>query len=71
MTVYKMDTPNITQKQFKRKLIFIFVWLYVGYESLANDPEVDIVYVGAIHPAHLEICKLMFNAGKHILCEKV
>jgi predicted dehydrogenase len=32
---------------------------------------VDVVYIGAIHPAHLEICKIMFNAGKHILCEKV
>jgi hypothetical protein len=25
MTVYKMGTPNITQKQFKRKLINVFV----------------------------------------------
>ena len=44
---------------------------FLGYEALANDPEVEVVYVGAIHPAHLEICRLMFNAGKHILCEKV
>jgi predicted dehydrogenase len=44
---------------------------FSGYESLANDADVEVVYVGAIHPAHLEICKLMLNAGKHILCEKV
>jgi len=43
---------------------------FSGYESLANDADVEVVYVGAIHPAHLEICKLMLNAGKHILCEK-
>jgi len=49
---------------------FFFFWLK-GYESLANDPEVEVVYIGAIHPAHLEICRMMFNAGKHILCEKV
>lgn len=43
---------------------------YGGYGDLANDPEVEVVYVGAINPAHLEICKLMLNSGKHVLCEK-
>ena len=44
---------------------------YLGYESLAQDADVEVVYVGAIHPSHLEICKMMLNAGKHLLCEKV
>lgn len=30
----------------------------------------EVVYVGSIHPAHLSICTLMLNHGKHILCEK-
>lgn len=31
---------------------------------------VDIVYVGSINTAHVEHCKMMLNAGKHVLCEK-
>lgn len=43
---------------------------YGGYEKLAADSEIDIVYIGAINPAHLEISLMMLDAGKHILCEK-
>lgn len=43
---------------------------YEGYEALAQDPDIEVVYVGAIHPAHLSIVKLLLNHGKHILCEK-
>ena len=32
--------------------------------------KVEVVYVGAIHPAHISIVKLLLNNGKHILCEK-
>lgn len=43
---------------------------YEGYEGLAGDSEVEVVYIGAIHPAHLGIAKLMLEAGKHVICEK-
>lgn len=29
----------------------------------------DVVYVGAINTAHLDIGLLMLNAGKHVLCK--
>ena len=41
-----------------------------GYEALAKDPEVEVVYVGAINPTHIDIVQLLLNNGKHILCEK-
>ena len=37
---------------------------YAGYEALAEDPEVDVVYVGSINPAHLSMCKILINAGQ-------
>ena len=37
---------------------------YAGYEGLAQDPDVQAVYVGAINPAHLGIVKLLINAGR-------
>ena len=43
---------------------------YEGYENLASDPEIQVVYVGSINPTHLEVVKLLLNHGKHILCEK-
>lgn len=43
---------------------------YEGYQALAEDPDIEVVYVGAIHPAHLSVVKLLLNHGKHILCEK-
>lgn len=30
----------------------------------------EVVYIGAIHPAHYAIAKVMLNAGKHLLIEK-
>uniref|UniRef100_A0A2M4A5M1 Trans-1,2-dihydrobenzene-1,2-diol dehydrogenase n=1 Tax=Anopheles triannulatus TaxID=58253 RepID=A0A2M4A5M1_9DIPT len=41
-----------------------------GYEALAKNPDVDVVYIGAINNAHYEIGVLMLDHGKHLLCEK-
>ncbi|XP_061389902.1 trans-1,2-dihydrobenzene-1,2-diol dehydrogenase-like [Musca vetustissima] len=43
---------------------------FASYEELAECSDVDIVYVGALNPQHFEICMLMLEHGKHILCEK-
>lgn len=43
---------------------------YGSYEELSRDPNVDVVYIGVIHPYHLKTCLLFANAKKHILCEK-
>ncbi|XP_058818873.1 trans-1,2-dihydrobenzene-1,2-diol dehydrogenase-like [Topomyia yanbarensis] len=43
---------------------------YEGYEALAKDPNVDVVYIGAINTTHYELGLLMLNNGKHVLCEK-
>ena len=43
---------------------------YGSYDELAADPEVDVVYIGTIHPTHLSSAKKMLEAGKPVLCEK-
>ena len=40
------------------------------YKALAEDPEVDVVYIGTPHSLHLENSIMCMNAGKSVLCEK-
>lgn len=44
--------------------------VHVGYEELAADPEVDIIYVATPHPMHYPAVRLCLEAGKPVLCEK-
>ena len=43
---------------------------YGSYDDLANDPEVDAIYVATPHPYHKEYAILCLEAGKAVLCEK-
>ncbi|KAL7878427.1 hypothetical protein AOLI_G00094010 [Acnodon oligacanthus] len=44
--------------------------VYGSYEELARDPNIDVVYVGTIHPHHLPVGILLMNAKKNVLIEK-
>ncbi len=41
-----------------------------SYLDLANDPDVDAVYIGSPHARHEADSILCLAAGKHVLCEK-
>ena len=43
---------------------------HATYADLANDPEVDAIYIGTPHPMHHEDTLLCLRAGKAVLCEK-
>ncbi|WP_135553506.1 Gfo/Idh/MocA family protein [Paenibacillus cymbidii] len=43
---------------------------YGSCEELANDPDVQIVYIGTLHTVHCENALTLLNAGKAVLCEK-
>lgn len=43
---------------------------YGDYDSLAADPDVDVVYVATPHSRHEEDTLNALRAGKHVLCEK-
>lgn len=43
---------------------------YGSYEELARDPNVDIVYIGAINTEHPRLSKLFLTNKKNVLCEK-
>ena len=41
-----------------------------AYEALADDPQVEAVYVATPNNFHYEHVRMCLNAGKHVLCEK-
>ncbi|RUS46672.1 Gfo/Idh/MocA family protein [Cohnella sp. AR92] len=43
---------------------------YGSCEELAADPDVEIVYIGTLHPVHKENAIALLRGGKSILCEK-
>lgn len=43
---------------------------YATYEALAEDDQIDAVYIGTPHPMHLPNSVLCLTHGKAVLCEK-
>ena len=40
------------------------------YESLAADPDIDVVYIATPHSLHRDNCLMCLGHGKAVLCEK-
>ncbi|XP_053403355.1 trans-1,2-dihydrobenzene-1,2-diol dehydrogenase-like [Mercenaria mercenaria] len=49
---------------------FHFKKAYGSYEELAQDKDVEVVYIGTVHISHAELSIKMLKAGKHVICEK-
>ena len=43
---------------------------YSNYQELADDKNIDVVYIGTPHPFHLENSIMCMRSGKSVLCEK-
>ncbi len=41
-----------------------------GYQRLAEDPDVEVVYVATPHGQHHTVTKALLEGGKHVLVEK-
>ena len=50
--------------------IFQVARAYDSYEQLAQDPDIDVVYIGTPNQTHKELCLMCLKAGKPVLCEK-
>ncbi len=57
-----------TAKSFAEK--YNAVKCYEGYENLAADPEIDVVYIATPGRFHYKDVSMMLEAGKRVLCEK-
>ncbi|XP_066265611.1 trans-1,2-dihydrobenzene-1,2-diol dehydrogenase-like isoform X1 [Branchiostoma lanceolatum] len=43
---------------------------YGSYAELAEQEDIDVVYIGAVHLQHAPVTTMMLEAGKPVLCEK-
>lgn len=57
-----------TADQFADK--FNIATRHGSYESLAADPEVDVIYIATLNALHHDNCLLCLDHGKAVLCEK-
>lgn len=46
------------------------VYNYHNYDDIANNPEIDIIYVVLPNSMHAEFSIRALEAGKHVICEK-
>ena len=46
------------------------IYNYDNFDTIANNPEVDIVYVVLPNSMHADFCIRAAKAGKHVICEK-
>lgn len=46
------------------------IYNYENFDSIINNPKIDIVYVVLPNSMHADFCIRAANAGKHVICEK-
>ncbi len=46
------------------------IYNYENFDSIKDNPEIDVVYVVLPNSMHAEYTIRAFQAGKHVLCEK-
>lgn len=67
--MYAVASRNIEKAEaFKNK--WGFQKAYGSYEELANDENVDLIYIATPHSEHYANAKLCLNAGRNCLVEK-
>src|SRR6266404_9030127 len=46
------------------------IYSYANYDAIADNPEIDAVYIALPNGMHAEYTIRAAKAGKHVLCEK-
>ena len=64
-------TPSKAQKWKKQYQIpEANIYNYDNFDTIANNPDIDVIYIVLPPSMHSEYCIRAANAGKHVWCEK-
>lgn len=68
------ESYAIASRDIKKAEAFAKTWgftkAYGSYEELAEDPNVDLIYIATPHSHHYDNAKMAIEHGKAVLCEK-
>ncbi|HLT75292.1 MAG TPA: Gfo/Idh/MocA family oxidoreductase [Ohtaekwangia sp.] len=64
------SSEKAAQLQSKYNLEAENIYLYDSFDDIANNPNIDIVYVVLPNALHHEFVIRAARAGKHVICEK-
>ena len=69
-----MECYAVASRDYGRAEKFAKQWgfakAYGSYQELAEDPQVELIYVASPHSHHYQHTKLCLEHGKHVLVEK-
>lgn len=72
--IEEIELCAVGSRDYGRAKAFAEEWgfrkAYGSYEELAEDPEVELIYVASPHSHHYQHTKLCLEHGKHVLVEK-
>lgn len=72
--IEKIERYAVASRDYGRADNFARQWgfekAYGSYQEMAEDPQVELVYVASPHSHHYEHAKMCLMHGKHVLVEK-
>lgn len=69
LTLYAVASRDLEKaKRFAQK--WGFRKAYGSYQEMAQDPDIDLVYIATPHSHHYECARMCLTNGKHALVEK-
>jgi glucose-fructose oxidoreductase len=61
---------NAKQQADKYGIDYKNIYNYDNYDSIKDNPDIDVVYIVLPNGMHAEYTVRAFQAGKHVMCEK-
>ncbi len=69
-TIYRREEDRATQMEKDRERLYPQIQFTTDFNSVLNDPEIDLIVVNSPNSTHYSYAKQILNSGKNTLIEK-